>query len=148
MQHPEKRRLCNVYRLGVRLHLHALNSAQGSTSEGARLADMPWQRWALVLVGLVVAGYIVFFTYNTIVEQRTTSGATKSVSTRNLCPQLLLQMCSQIENGAKAATVFGDMDPSILRQKLEACVKCTNGPVVRQRVEEARTIEEVLKRAR
>lgn len=61
------------------------------------------------------------------------------------CTQDELNACKRVESGEPAAKVFGAMNPTILRGKLERCVVCADGPGVRKSLEAAKTIESVLK---
>lgn len=64
------------------------------------------------------------------------------------CNQDELNACSRVESGEPAAEVFGAVNPTILRGRLERCVVCADGPGVRKALEAAKTIEGVLKSLR
>jgi hypothetical protein len=61
------------------------------------------------------------------------------------CTQDEITTCGRVESGEAAAEVFDAVNPTIIREKLERCATCADGPGVRKALEAAKRIEGVLK---
>lgn len=64
------------------------------------------------------------------------------------CSEGERRACRKVENGEPAAVVFGIVNPTEIRRKLERCVVCADGPGVRKALKAAKSIEDVLRESR